>query len=91
MGVLTMTLVSLVVLGMFLRQARQHALQREALTRQVLAERDHLEAEVALRTAELLKSELRTTLALAAAEMGSFELDIAADRGLRRNRATVAT
>ena len=53
LGVLAMTLISLVVLGMFLRQARQHALQREALTRQVLAERDHLEAEVALRTAEL--------------------------------------
>ena len=53
LGVLTMTLISLVVLGMFLNQARQHAVHSEALTRQVLAERDHLESEVALRTAEL--------------------------------------
>jgi len=39
-----------------------------------------LEAEVALRTSELVKSERRTTLALDAAQMGSFELDIATDR-----------
>jgi two-component system sensor histidine kinase/response regulator len=38
-----------------------------------------LEAEVGMRTAELVKSERRTTLALDAAEMGSFELDVAAD------------
>ena len=36
-----------------------------------------LEAEVGARTADLVKSERRTTLALDAAEMGSFELDIA--------------
>jgi two-component system, sensor histidine kinase and response regulator len=38
-----------------------------------------LEAEVGVRTTALVKSERRTTLALEAAEMGSFELDIAAD------------
>jgi two-component system, sensor histidine kinase and response regulator len=38
-----------------------------------------LEAQVVARTAELIESELRTTLALDAAEMGSFELDLATD------------
>ena len=52
-GVAAMTLISLLVLGMFLRQSRQLDRQREALARQLLAERDHLEAEVALRTTEL--------------------------------------
>ena len=52
-GVLATTAISLAVLALFLRQSRQLDAQREALTRQVLAERDHLEAEVALRTAEL--------------------------------------
>ena len=52
-GVAAMTLISLLLLGMFLRQSRQLDRQREALARQLLAERDHLEAEVALRTAEL--------------------------------------
>ena len=52
-GVATMTLISLLVLAMFLRQSRQIDRQRADLTRQVLAERDRLEAEVGLRTAEL--------------------------------------
>ena len=52
-GVATMTLISLLVLAMFLRQIRQLDRQRADQTRQVLAERDHLEAEVGLRTAEL--------------------------------------
>ena len=52
-GVAAMTLISLLVLGMFLRKSRQLDRQGAALARQLLAERDHLEAEVALRTAEL--------------------------------------
>ena len=52
-GVAAMTLISLLVLGMFLRQSRQLDRQRAALAQQLLSERDHLEAEVALRTAEL--------------------------------------
>ena len=52
-GVAAMTLISLLVLGMFLRKSRQLDRQGAALARQLLAERDRLEAEVALRTAEL--------------------------------------
>lgn len=52
-GVAATTLISLLLLALFLRQSRQLDRQRDELARQVLAERDHLEAEVALRTAEL--------------------------------------
>jgi PAS domain S-box-containing protein len=45
-----------------------------------------LEAEVAVRTAELVQSERRTTLALDAAEIGIFELDIATDTLVRSLR-----
>ena len=62
-GVAAMTLISLLLLGMFLRQSRQLDRQSAALAQQLLAERDHLEAEVALRTAELteLACHLETT------------------------------
>ena len=62
-GVAAMTLISLLLLGMFLRQSRQLDRQSAALAQQLLAERDHLEAEVALRTAELteLARHLETT------------------------------
>ena len=52
-GVAATTLISLLLLALFLRQSRQLDRQRDALARQVLAERDHLEAEVGLRTVEL--------------------------------------
>ena len=52
-GVAATTVVSLLLLAMFLRQSRQLDRQRDDLARQALAERDRLEAEVGLRTAEL--------------------------------------
>ena len=52
-GVAAMTLISLLLLGLFLRQSRLLDHQRDALAHQARAERDRLEAEVALRTAEL--------------------------------------
>jgi two-component system, sensor histidine kinase and response regulator len=45
-----------------------------------------LETEVSVRAAALLQSERRTTLALDAAEMGCFELDIATDSLVRSLR-----
>ncbi|MEY2890732.1 MAG: hypothetical protein RJA98_640 [Pseudomonadota bacterium] len=52
-GVTTMTAVSLLVLGMYLRQRRQSDNERRDQQRLVREERDRLEVQVAYRTAEL--------------------------------------
>jgi signal transduction histidine kinase len=52
-GVATMTILSLLVMGMFLRQGRLLDHQRQERAAAVQAERDRLEAEVVHRTQEL--------------------------------------
>jgi signal transduction histidine kinase len=52
-GVAALTAISLLVLGMYLRQRHQGDEERVAQQRQLRAERDRLEVEVASRTAEL--------------------------------------
>lgn len=52
-GVATMTAVSLLVLGMYLRQRRQGDNERREQQRLLREERDQLEVQVAYRTAEL--------------------------------------
>lgn len=53
LGVGAMTLISLTLLMLFLRQGRELARQREQRQAEVVAERDRLEAEVARRTLDL--------------------------------------
>jgi signal transduction histidine kinase len=62
-GIATMTAVSLLVLGMYLRQRRQGDNDRREQQRQLLEERDRLEIQVLHRTAELteLARHLETT------------------------------
>jgi signal transduction histidine kinase len=52
-GVFAMTAISLFALFLYLRQARALQVQRDAHRRQILAERDQLEAEVQRRTRQL--------------------------------------
>jgi signal transduction histidine kinase len=52
-GVGAMTAISLLMLGMFLRQSRQLELQRDERRAELQSERDRLEGEVRRRTAEL--------------------------------------
>lgn len=52
-GVASMTVISLLMLGMFLRQSRAGAREREERRAELQAERDRLELEVARRTGEL--------------------------------------
>ena len=53
LGVAAMTLLSLLLLALFLRQAKLLAAHQRNQRRQLLAERDQLESEVSRRTAEL--------------------------------------
>jgi signal transduction histidine kinase len=53
LGVAAMTVLSLLLFTLFLRQSRALERQRRERQAQVLAERDHLEQEVQRRTAEL--------------------------------------
>ncbi|MDT7835033.1 CHASE3 domain-containing protein [Aquabacterium sp. OR-4] len=52
-GVASMSAISLLVLGMYLRQRRTNDLQQDEQQRLIQAERDRLEAQVQLRTQEL--------------------------------------